>query len=64
MSPVTAVMSFVVTWGLFPLPVAPQGVYGTAVTFREGECWFWTGDVGLTAEQFKEDLKGRFAGLR
>lgn len=35
-------------------------LYGASVTFREGECWFWTGDVGLTAKQFEEDLKDRF----
>lgn len=36
------------------------GFYGSSVTYREGECWFWTGDVGLTARQFESDLKERF----
>lgn len=34
--------------------------YGAAVTFSEGECWFWTGDVGLTTLEFQSDLESRF----
>lgn len=34
--------------------------YGAAVTYERGECMFWTGDVGFTADQFLNDLKERF----
>lgn len=34
--------------------------YGASVTYKDGECWFWTGDAGLTAQQFENDLSDRF----
>jgi hypothetical protein len=37
-----------------------QVFYGASVTFKDGVCWFWTGDVGLTAKQFERDLADRF----
>ncbi|NIJ63436.1 hypothetical protein FHR20_000367 [Sphingomonas leidyi] len=46
-----------------PAPLSGQDhgiAYGTAVTFSEGKCWFWTGDVGLTALEFRKDLESRF----
>ncbi|WP_294320971.1 hypothetical protein [uncultured Sphingomonas sp.] len=39
-------------------------VYGASVSYRESECWFWTGDVGLTARQFESDLEGKFDSKR
>ena len=33
---------------------------GASVSFKDGKCWFWTGDVGLTAAQFERDLAERF----
>jgi hypothetical protein len=35
-------------------------MYAASVSFKDGECWFWTGDVGLTAVQFERDLAERF----
>ena len=35
-------------------------LYVVSVTFERGECWIWTGDVGLTAAQFQSDLEARF----
>ena len=34
--------------------------YATAVGYSAGQCSFWTGDVGLDANQFRDDLKNRF----
>jgi len=34
--------------------------YITAVTYFEGKCRFWTGDVGMTADEFRLDLERRF----
>ena len=45
------------------LPETPPDrnlAYVTAVTFAEGKCRFWTGDVGLTADQFRDDLESRY----
>ena len=52
----------VLSWSALPIQHQRQntGFYGASVTFRDGECWFWTGDVGLTASQFERDLKDRF----
>ena len=58
----TAIASLsAVFFALHSVSVTQEEVaYGATVTFRDGECWFWTGDVGLTAEQFKNDLTDRF----
>ena len=50
---------------LSSVPALPSGqdhgiTYSTAVTFSEGKCWFWTGDVGLTALDFEKDVDSRF----
>lgn len=45
------------------LPETPPDrnlIYITAVTFIEGECRFWTGDVGLNADEFRDDLESRY----
>ncbi|MEZ0241884.1 MAG: hypothetical protein ACAH11_00805 [Sphingomonas sp.] len=43
------------------LLAAPQHVtYGAAVTFEGGKCTYWTGDVGFSATEFREDLQSRF----
>lgn len=61
---ISAILPFAIalSFGALPAqdPHAYIGFYGASVTFREGECWFWTGDVGLTARQFEQDLKDRF----
>ena len=34
--------------------------YVASVSFWEGKCRYWTGDVMFDATQFRNDLKGRF----
>ena len=61
---IPSILLAVIALSWSPLPFqAPQdesASYGASVTFRDGECWFWTGDVGLTARQFRSDLADRF----
>lgn len=37
-----------------------QLVYGAAITVEHGKCTYWTGDVGFTAAEFRDDLQSRF----
>ena len=40
------------------LAMSPQTIiYGAAVTFEDGKCIYWTGDVGFTPAEFREDLE-------
>lgn len=61
---ISVIIPFVMAMIWSALPVQQQleetGPYGASATFSDGECWFWTGDVGLTASQFESDLKDRF----
>jgi hypothetical protein len=63
-----SILPFVIalSWGALPLGEqrGDEGLYGASVNYREGECWFWTGDVGLTARQFERDLVERFESKR
>jgi hypothetical protein len=58
------ILSFVMALSWSALPPEEKrddaGYYGASVTYREGDCWFWTGDVGLTTRQFETDLEERF----
>jgi hypothetical protein len=61
-------MNFAATLSLVALvaggsPPAAQDqelTYGSAVTFAKGKCRFWTGDVGLSADQFRRVLENGF----
>ena len=45
--------------GVPPTQAIPMR-YAAAVSFWDGRCRYWTGDVGFDASGFKEDLRGRF----
>jgi hypothetical protein len=61
---ITFIVPFLVALGSLASSAQSQNheneMYGASVSFRDGECWFWTGDVGLTASQFERDLAERF----
>lgn len=41
----------------------PQGQrfrYSSAVSFSDGKCRFWTGDVMMSADEYRRDLRERF----
>lgn len=58
------IMPFLAALGSPASPAGTQNadndMYGASVSFKDGECWYWTGDVGLTAVQFERDLAERF----
>ena len=47
---------------ILSLLVLMQEVPATYAAFvsYDGECVFWTGDVGMRADEFRDDLKDRF----
>lgn len=49
------------SWSALPLDTERDdaGFAVASATYSEGECWFWTRDVGLTARQFESQLKER-----
>ncbi|MES3154199.1 hypothetical protein [Sphingomonas faeni] len=65
---ISTILPFIMALSWSALPLEEQrgdaGFYGASVNYREGECWFWTGDVGLTARQFERDLAERFDSRR
>jgi hypothetical protein len=56
MMPVSFALAAVVLVQTAPEPFT----YLTSVSFNEGRCVYWTGDVGMTAAEFRDDLKDRF----
>lgn len=46
--------------GVPPAQPSPLIRYAAAVSFWEGKCRYWTGDVRFDASGFKEDLRTRF----